>query len=144
MPTTGVELFRTRYVWWVIAAFWGFVFLLTAGVALNPSAPAVGRIVCGLIAIGIAIFMMRARRAGIETAPEYILVRQYSGRAIRASWPEVDSFVLSRASPFNSGVYIAARLTDGRVLKTQGLVAPSETSKSARSLVEQLESRRPR
>jgi hypothetical protein len=144
MAKGEVELIRTRYVWWVFAVFYGFVILLTAGTALNPSAPAPGRVVCGLIAIAIAGFMMRARRAGVETDSDYVLVRQYSGRASRVSWPEVDSFTLTGTSPFNSGVFIAVRLKNGRILKTQGLVAPSRRSKSAAALVAHLESRRPR
>lgn len=143
MSATGVELVRTRYVWWVFAVFWGFTFLLTASAALNPSIPALGRISCGLTARVIGIVMWRARKAGIEVSTDGILVRQYSGRSVRVSWSDVESFVVTSASPFNSGVYIAVRAGDGRLLKTQGLVAPSRQSKSATALVERLESHRP-
>jgi hypothetical protein len=100
----GTELFRTRYVWWVFAAFNGFIVLLTAGTALNPSAPALGRVACDIIAVTIVTFMVRARRAGIEISPDRILVRRYSGLNASARWDEVDCFrLVSNGNGFNRG-----------------------------------------
>ena len=143
VPTSGGGLYRTRYIWWVFAVFYGFVFLLTAATALNSAVPVIARLVCGFIGVAIVGFMIRARRAGIEITSNGVLVRQYSGRTFRIVWPDVDSFVLTSTSPLNPGVYVAVRLKDGRLIKTQGLVASSRRSKAGGRVVEELESRRP-
>jgi hypothetical protein len=64
-----------------------------------------------------------------------VLARQSSGRIIRVPWPDVDSFILASASPFNSGVSIAVRLKNGRLLMIQGLVASSRRATSAERTV---------
>ena len=135
--------FKTSYVWWIVAVFWGFILLLMCGAALNSSVPLAGRLVCGLIAVGVVVFLVRARRAGIEVDRSGVVVRKYSGRVIALAWGDVDSFALVSNGSFNNGVYVAVRAADGRVLKTQGLVAASSRSKSGLALVEALESCRP-
>jgi hypothetical protein len=75
VQTEASQLFRTRYVWWLIAVVWGFAFVLTAGPRLNPSVPLLGRAACADVAVVIAVVMLHARSAGVETSRAGVLVR---------------------------------------------------------------------
>jgi hypothetical protein len=120
------------------------IHLLTdRGYRLERIAPLLGRAACGAIALVIAAFLLRARRAGIEVGSHDLVVRRYAGRATLVPWDDVSCFKLVRSGIFNGGVYVAVVLRDGRTLTTQGLAAASLRSANGRALVEQLESSRP-
>jgi hypothetical protein len=139
----GAMLVRTIYVWWFYAVFYGFVFLLTAGTALNSSVPAAGRLIRGAIASGIALFMLNARTAGVAVDTSQVIVKRYLGITRTVPWSEVAEFKLVPNGSFNGGVFIAVVLTDGKKLTTQGLVARSRASARAHELVSRLEGMRP-
>ena len=122
--------------------FYGLVFLLTAGVALNPSVPVLGRLACGLLAAVIAVVMVKARHAGVEVTQSHVEVRRYSGINRTVPWSDVAEFQLVPSR--NGGVFVAVILTDGALLKTQGLVFGSTASVKGKETVDQLESMRPR
>ena len=137
----GRVLVRTIGVWWIYVVFYGVVFLLTAGAALNPSVPALGRVACGVVAAAIAVVMVRARNAGVEVTNSHVTVRRYSGMNRTVPWSNVAEFTL--ISSLNGGVFVAVVLTDGVPLKTQGLVVGSSSSVQGHELVNRLESMRP-
>lgn len=136
-------LFRTDYMWWIMVAFWGFIVLLTAGAALNPDVPVLGRIVCAAIAMVIGGWLAYARRAGIKVDQRQVAVRRYSGMNIAVDWDDVSGFELVPTGGLNSSVYVAVVLTDGRRLTTQGLCAGSEDSRKGQQLIADLEAMRP-
>lgn len=143
MNNSTERLFRSIYVWWIIGIYWGFVFLLCAGCALNSQLKLGERIFCAICAIAIACWYSFAYRAGIITNLEGITVRKYIGKSISVPWKEVSAFEIVGSSPFNTSVFIAARLTNGRLLKTQGLVARSAKCNAASRYIKALENQRP-
>jgi hypothetical protein len=143
-PRGSRQLFRSLYIWWVFAVFFGFNALLTAGATFNGEVPVAGRIVCGLITVAIAVGLVRTRGAGIWVDDSGVTVRRYSGINRSVPWGDVDRFELvPTGNRMNSGVYVAVFLTDGSRLTTQGLAAGSQTSKRGLELVGELEASRP-
>jgi hypothetical protein len=135
-------LVRTIGVWWIYAVFYGLVFLLAAGAALNPSVPTLGRLACGALACAIAVVMVKARQAGVEVTESHVTVRRYSGINRTVPWSDVAEFQLVPSR--NGGVFVAVILRDGAALKTQGLVFGSTESEMGKETIDRLEGMRPR
>ena len=76
------EVFRARTAFFASVVFYGFLFLLTAGAALNPKVPIAGRLACAAIAAGIAYMGQIAWRSGVQVDQEHVTVRKWSGRNI--------------------------------------------------------------
>jgi hypothetical protein len=121
---------------------YGFLFLLTAGAALNPEVPIAGRLACATIAAGIAYMGRIAWRAGVQVDEEQVTVRKWSGRNVAVPWSEVQGFAL--LSNGKGGAWVSVLTTDGRRLKTQGLAVNSKRSEWGQSVVAQLEATRPK
>jgi hypothetical protein len=142
MDPTDVTFFRARTPLVVIGVFSGFLILLTAGAALNPGVPSAGRIACGAMAVGLALWSRLWWRAGIVAGADGVVVRRYSGRAVSVPWTQVHGFALVPNG--KGGSWIAVQTVGGDVLKTQGLAASSPTSDWGRRVVAELEHARPR
>jgi hypothetical protein len=140
--TDDGTLYRGTYVWWIMVAFWGFIFLLLAGTALNSTAPAAGRAFAAVGCVLLGAWAVVTRRAGILVDHTGLVVRRYSGRCIAVPWPEVDR--IEPRSNGKGGAWIAVITTEGRVLRTQGLAANSVGSKWAARVIADMQRHRPR
>ena len=142
MPTSHAELFRARGAFFIFAVFYGFLFLLTGGAALNPDVPLAGRIACATIAGGIAYMGRIAWRAGVQVDEDHVTVRKWSGQNVVVPWNEVKGFAL--LSNGKGGAWVSVLTTDGRRLKTQGLAVNSMRSEWGQRVVARLEASRPK
>jgi hypothetical protein len=136
--------FHTVSVWWVLAIFYGFIGLLTAGAALNPNVPTAGRVTCAVLALGVILVLVLGWRAGVEVDRETVTVRTDRGTSTTIPWAEVSRFELVSNGSRNGGVYVATVDRSGRRHTTQGLAGASPTSARAQRLIAELEALRPR
>lgn len=142
IDTDDGTLYRGIYVWWIMTIFWGFLFLLLAGTALNSTAPATGRAFAAIGCVLLGVWGVITRRAGVFVDRTGVVVRQYSGRSTAVAWSDVGR--IETRSNGKGGGWIAVVTTDGRVLRTQGLAANSTRSKWAARVIDDIERHRPR
>ena len=142
MSAPHKRVFRARAAFLVYTVFYGFVFLLTGGAALNPDVPLAGRLACAAIAAGIVYMGRIAWRAGVEVDEEHVTVRGWSGRNVAVPWSEVQGFAL--LSNGKGGAWVSVLTLDGRRLNTQGLAVNSMRSEWGHSVVAELEASRPK
>jgi hypothetical protein len=133
-------LYRSFTQWWLMAVYFGFVFLLLAGAALNPDAPWAGRIASAIGACAIAAAGVITRRSGIVVTSDGLMVRRFLGKETRLRWDQVDNVRLVYR---NRVAYVTVEATDGRRLRTEGLTTRSEKSKSGARVVKEIEGHRP-
>jgi hypothetical protein len=96
-----------------------------------------------LIAVALTWLLIKAFRAGIEVGADGILVRRFGLRNEHLDWAEVDRAELVSNGNAGGGCYIALRLHDGRVVKTQGLVVNSRESAWGASVMREIDAARP-
>ena len=136
-------LHRNRAVWWVASAVFWFLFLLTFGLAVNPSAPLAGRLAGFAISGCTLAWLVWAYRCGVRPG-ECVTVRQYRGRTVRIPWSNVAGFRVDRPMPMTgTGEWISVVLTDGGVVRTQGLCASRSGGRWAQDVIAELEAHRP-
>ena len=112
-------------MWLVANLLYLFVFLLTAGLALNASAPGAGRVAGAIIALAIGVWLVWSFHCGIFCDDGGVTVRQWRGRIVRVPWSQVEGVRIDRPmSVFGSGEVISVVLKDGRVLRSQSAVRP--------------------
>src|SRR3954454_6146946 len=135
-------LYRNRVLWLFANLLYLFVFLLTAGLALNASAPGAGRVAGAIIALAIGVWLVWSYHWGILCDDRGVTVRQWRGRSLRVPWSEVDGFRIDRPmSVFGSGESISVVLKDGRVLRSQSACGLAAGSRWTQRVVDQLQAR---
>lgn len=130
------RLFRTTSVWWVFAAFYGFLFFVAGRIALDSDGPIAERIVFGVLAALIAVWMAYSRGAGLRVNNQGVKVVRYSGINRFVAWDQINDFELTPNG--KGGVYVAVVLNDGERLTTQGLCGASASSSTANDAVSDL------
>jgi hypothetical protein len=111
---------RTLGLWWAFLVVYGIIAFAAIGAVLDRATSAGGRIVSGASALGIVVFLVHGRGAGVRAEHRGVTVRRYLGPARFVEWPTVAGFepVASR----RGGVHVAVRLHDGSQLTSQGAV----------------------
>lgn len=133
-------LLRNLGIWFVVAGFYGFIAALCVGAAANADVPLAGRVVAVAVAGTVAAALAWTYRAGILLQSDRLTVRRYGGRDLHVAWPDVvEAAIVSNGK---GGGFVAVFVSDGRVLKTQGLAVNSLDSDWGRAAANSINERR--